>query len=114
MFSFQRTMKETDGEEITGKFTIDTEYIIQLAMQKQIPWNSLTFMLTDLSTNLEISKQVIRILVQELEKLALKEETDTHETNRKTVKDPTDGEINKHNTRSKQADRNKQVGRENF
>ena len=85
ILSFQRTMKETGGQERTGKFTIDTEYFIQLAMQKQIPWNSLTFMLTDLTTNLDISKQVIRILVQELEKLALKGETDTQETNRKKV-----------------------------
>ena len=74
-------MIETDGKERTGKFTIDTEYFIQLAMRKEIPWNSLAFVLTDLTTNLEISKQVIRILVQELEKLALTGETGTHERN---------------------------------
>ena len=78
-------MRETDGKERTGKFIIDTEYFIQLAMQKQIPWNSLTFMLTDLTTNLDISKQVIRSLVQELEKLALKGETDKHKTNQVKV-----------------------------
>ena len=61
-------MKESYQKVTTGKFTIDYEYFIQLAIQRELSWKSLTFMMTDLSTTLDISKQVITVLVQELEK----------------------------------------------
>ena len=72
---------ETEENAVTENITINFNYFIQLAIRRQLSWKSLAFMLTDLTTTLDISKQVIRILVQELEKLALKGETDTHEIN---------------------------------
>ena len=75
---FQPTMKASEGYETTEKFTIDTEYFIQIAIQKEISWKSLAFMLTDLTTTLNRSKQVIRVLVQEIEKLASKLENQSN------------------------------------
>ena len=63
-------------QENDETFNIDTTYFIQLAIQKQIPWNSLIFVLTDLTTTLDRSKQVITVLVQELEKWVLNVEND--------------------------------------
>ena len=71
-------MKASEGYETTEKFTIDTEYFIQIAIQKEISWKSLAFMLTDLTTTLNRSKQVIRVLVQEIEKLASKLENQSN------------------------------------
>ena len=90
---FQPTMKVSEGYETTEKFTIDTEYFIQIAIQKEISWKSLAFMLTDLTTTLNRSKQIIKVLVQELENLASKLEnepvhkelTGTFYTNEKQV-----------------------------
>ena len=75
---FQPTMTEKDRKAPTEKFTKDTEYeyFIQLAILNEMPWKTLAFMLTDLTTTLDRSKQVIRVLVQELEKLASKLENE--------------------------------------
>ena len=62
---------------ITERVTIDFDYFIKLAIQKQISWNSLAFMLTDLKTTLDGSKKIIRILVQELEKWVNKVENES-------------------------------------
>ena len=70
---------ELEGNATTERFSIDPEYFIQLAIQKQIPWNTLGFMLTDLTTTLERSKQVIRVLVQKLEKWVAKIENDSNQ-----------------------------------
>ena len=71
---FQATMNGSNEKAITGKIMIDFEYFIQLAILKEIPWKFLAFMMTDLATTLDISKQIIRALVQELEKWVLKVE----------------------------------------
>ena len=71
-------MEGTNSKATTEKFTIEPEYFIQLAIQKQIPWNALAYMLTDLTTTLDRSKQVIRVLVQELEKWVLNVENDSN------------------------------------
>ena len=76
---------ETEENAVTENITINFNYFIQLAIRRQLSWKSLAFMLTDLTTTLDRSKQVIRILVQELEKLALKGETDKHKTNQVKV-----------------------------
>ena len=60
------------------KIILDFEYFIQLAIRREIPWKSLTFMLTDLTTTLDKSNQVIKLLVQELEKWVLKVESNTN------------------------------------
>ena len=88
MHFFQPTMTEKDRKASIEKFTKDTEYeyFIQLAILKELPWKSLAFMLTDLTTTLDRSKQVIRVLVQELEKLASKlEKEHIHKELRGTV-----------------------------
>ena len=57
---------DKDESSMTEKITIDFNYFIQLTIQKEMPWKTLVFMLTDLTTTLDRSKQVIRVLVQEL------------------------------------------------
>ena len=71
-------MEGVNTKATTEKFTIDPEYFIQLAIQKEMPWNTLAFMLTDLTNSLDRSKQVIRVLVKELEKWVLKVENDSN------------------------------------
>ena len=71
-------MNGSNEKAITGKIMIDFEYFIQLAIRKEIPWKSLAFMMTDLATTLDISKQIIRALVQELEKWVLKVENNSN------------------------------------
>ena len=56
------------------KVLVDFKYFIQSAIEKKIPWNVLTYFLTDLAPTLDKSKEVIEILVQELEKWVLKVE----------------------------------------
>ena len=58
------------------KVILDFEYFIQSAIKKELPWKSLAYFLTDLSTTLDKSKQVIRVLVQELEIWVLKVESE--------------------------------------
>ena len=64
-------MKETTLQAKTEKIMIDFEYFIQLAIQEEIPWKTLALMLTDLTTTLDRSRQVIRVLVEELERWVL-------------------------------------------
>ena len=71
-------MNGSNEKAITGKIMLDFEYFIQLAIRKEIPWKSLAFMMTDLATTLDISKQIIRALVQELEKWVLKVENNSN------------------------------------
>ena len=87
-------MERNNPNATTEKITIDPEYFIQLAIQKEIPWKALALMLTDLTTTLDRSKQIIRVLVQELEKWVLNVETySNHDgsnslvTNEKVAKD---------------------------
>ena len=61
------------------KVILDFEYFIQSAIQKEISWKSLAYFLTDLSTTMDKSKQVIRVLVQELEIWVLKVESEKNE-----------------------------------
>ena len=72
---FQPTMNETI-EKAVGKITLDFSYFIQLAIRRELSWKSLAFMMTDMTTTLDISKRVILVLVQELEKLASKLENE--------------------------------------
>ena len=65
-------MERTNTKVKAEKFTIDSEYLIQLAIRKEMPWNTLAIMLTDLTTSLDKSKLIIRVLVKELEKWVLK------------------------------------------
>ena len=71
-------MEGNNPNATTEKITIDPEYFIQLAIQKEIPWKALALMLTDLTTTLDRSKQIIRVLVQELEKWVLNVENDSN------------------------------------
>ena len=71
-------MEGTNLIETTEEFSINPKYFIQLAIQKEMPWNTLVFMLTDLITNLDRSKQVIRVLVEELERWVLNVKNDSN------------------------------------
>ena len=46
---------------------VDFQYFIQLAVKQELPWKTLSFCLTDLTTSLDKSKEVIKELVEELE-----------------------------------------------
>ena len=76
-------MEENNPNATTEKFTIDPEYFIQLAIQNEIPWKALALMLTDLTTTLDRSKKIIRVLVQELEKWVLNFKNDSPVINKK-------------------------------
>ena len=51
---------------------VDFQYFIQSAVNQELSWKTLTFFLTDLTTSPEKSKEVIQILVEELEKWVTK------------------------------------------
>ena len=70
-------MEGTTEQAKTEKIMIDFEYFIQLAIQEEIPWKTLALMLTDLTTTLDRSKKIIRVLVQELEKWVLNFKNDS-------------------------------------
>ena len=72
-------MEGVNTKATAEKFIIEPEYLIQLAIRKQMPWNTLVFMLTDLTTSLDRSKHVIRVLVQELEKWVLNVKNDSNQ-----------------------------------
>ena len=56
------TVKDTNQ-----RVTVDFQYFITSAIQKEFSWKTLAFFLTDLTTTLDQSREVIRLLVQELE-----------------------------------------------
>ena len=47
---------------------VDFQYFIQSAVNQEISWQALKIFLTDLTPSLDKSKEVIKILVEELEK----------------------------------------------
>ena len=57
-----------DGNKFEEKVLVDFQYFIQSAVEKKIQWNVLTYFLTDLAPTIDKSRQVIMILVKELEK----------------------------------------------
>ena len=46
---------------------VDFLYFVQSAVKEELPWKVLTIFLTELTTTLDKSKEVIKILVEELE-----------------------------------------------
>ena len=69
---------EKEENAVSEKIILDFEYFIKIAVRRDISWDSLAFMLTDLTTNLDRSKQVIRALVEELEKWVSKVENNSN------------------------------------
>ena len=65
---------EVDKEKEIVK--VDFRYFIQSAIQKNLPWHTLATFLTDLAPTLEKCKQIIKILVYELEKWVTKAENE--------------------------------------
>ena len=57
-----------NGSPLDQSVRVDFQYFIQSAIEKKLSWESLAHFLTDLAPTLEKSRQVIKILVQELEK----------------------------------------------
>ena len=55
---------EEQGEEVT----MNIRYLIQMAIENKMPWSSLAHLLTDLAATPVKSKQIIKLLIQELEK----------------------------------------------
>ena len=69
-------------ENFSKKVKVDFQYFIQSAVQKNISWNNLAISLTDLAPTLNQSRQVIKMLVQELENWVNKAENEIkHESN---------------------------------
>ena len=60
-----------------AKMMVDFKYFIKSATEKKLPWNTLACFLTDLAPTLDKSKEIIRILVQELEIWVSKAEIET-------------------------------------
>ena len=65
---------DSDGNTLDERRLVDFEYFIQSAVDNKLPWNTLAYFLIDLAPTLDKSRQVIKILVQELEKWVLKVE----------------------------------------
>ena len=57
------------------KVSLDFQYFIRVTIQKKMAWSTLSFLLTDLAVTPEKSKQVIKILVKELENWVSKKES---------------------------------------
>ena len=69
-------------ENFSKKVKVDFQYFILSAVQKNISWNNLAISLTDLAPTLNQSRQVIKMLVQELENWVNKAENEIkHESN---------------------------------
>ena len=66
----------SEDNSLKKKVVVDFKYFIQSAIEKKIPWNVLTYFLTDLAPTVDKSKEVIELLVQELEKWVIKVEND--------------------------------------
>ena len=59
------------------KVPIDFHYFIQMTIQKDMTWNTLSFLLTDLAETQKKSKQGFKILVMELKEWVSKVENDS-------------------------------------
>ena len=70
---------DSDGNTLDERRLVDFEYFIQSAVDNKLPWNTLAYFLIDLAPTLDKSRQVIKILVQELEKWVTKVENETKE-----------------------------------
>ena len=64
---FKSVVKLEAMEEQAEKVTVDFQYFIQMAIEKKMAWITLTHLLTDLAATPVKSKQVIKLLLQELE-----------------------------------------------
>ena len=49
----------TEDDSLKKKVVVDFKYFIQSAIEKKIPWNVLTYFLTDLAPTVDKSKEVI-------------------------------------------------------
>ena len=85
LLTFRFTTMDANVDQTNSskaKMMVDFKYFIQSATEKKLPWNTLVCFLTDLAPTLDKSKEIIRILVQELEKWVSKVEA---ENGKKTV-----------------------------
>ena len=55
-------------QEVDKGVRVDFQYFIESAVKQEISWQALVIFLTDLTPSLDKSKEVIKILVEELEK----------------------------------------------
>ena len=65
------------SEEEARKVTVDFQYFIQMTIEKKMLWSTLAHLLTDLAATPEKSKQVIKMLLQELETWVSKVENES-------------------------------------
>ena len=74
IFLFSRlkiTMESISSYSLIKSTTTDFCYLIDMALQNKMPWNSLASLLKDLTPNLEDSHEVIAILLKKLQTLHL-------------------------------------------
>ena len=74
-----------------GETTVQFDYFISLALQNNLPWNSLTLILDDLTPTLSKSKDVVKVLLEELQRLHLKLQRE--DCNSESVKDNSNDNI---------------------
>ena len=79
IFRLLDSIMNPNGKELDQSVRVEFQYFIELAVQKKLEWNTLVHFLTDLAPTLDKSRQVIRILVQELEKWVTKVENEIEE-----------------------------------
>ena len=80
LLTFRFTTMDANVDQTNSskaKMMVDFKYFIKSATEKKLPWNTLACFLTDLAPTLDKSKEIIRILVQELELWVSKAETET-------------------------------------
>ena len=85
LLTFRFTTMDANVDQTNSskaKMMVDFKYFIKSATEKKLPWSTLACFLTDLAPTLEKSKEIIRILVQELEIWVSKVEA---ESGKKTV-----------------------------
>ena len=67
------------SEEEARKVTVDFQYFIQITIEKKMAWSTLLHLLTDLAATPQKSKQVIKMLLQELETWVSKVENNSED-----------------------------------
>ena len=61
------TNEENSVPDLQKGVRVDFQYFIQSAVKEELPWKALTIFLIELTTTLDKSKEVIKILVEELD-----------------------------------------------
>ena len=67
-----KTIEKSSINNTQKGVRVDFQYFIQSAINQEFSWKTLAFFLTDLTTTPDKSREVIKILIEELEKWVAK------------------------------------------